>query len=226
MGELLVRGQAEGRLSPSHAVLQVMVQAREPSSQDAALARAAQACALVDEVVQRGRGGATPLVRTAETSSIRTAEDWEYGSGGHRRRVGWLAERGTRIECVPDADGLTALVRDLTHDDVRLSGPSWHVAPDAPGWDTLRSAAMADARQRAAAYAAGVAAQVGAVRWIAEPGLRREPGGQAPDFATAEMRVAAPTAAHGGEPSEPLPVRIAVEPVAVSITVEAAFDLG
>lgn len=225
MGELLVRGRAEGRLAPSHAVFDVTVQAREPSSQDAALTRAAQVCALVDDVVRRGRQGASPLVRAAETSSISTSEQWEYRSGAQRRRLGWIAERGTRIECAPDADGLTALVGELAHNDIRLSGPHWHVASDAPGWDELRTAAVVDASRRATSYAAGVGGQVGAVRWIAEPGLRREPGVAADEFAAAPMRSAG-LAMDSGDQPEPLPVRIAVEPVSIDITVEVAFDLA
>ena len=138
MAELLVRGRAEGRLEPSHATFDVTVEAREPASQQAALDRAAAACALVDDTIRRGREGADPLVRTAETSSIRTAENWEYGSGGQRRRLGWVAERRTRMECAPVAEGLTALVRELAHNDIRVSGPQWHAAAYAPGWDDLR----------------------------------------------------------------------------------------
>lgn len=223
MAELLVRGRAEGRLEPSHATFDVTVEAREPASQQAALDRAAVACALVDGTIRRGREGADPLVRAAETSSIRTAEHWEYGSGGQRRRLGWVAERRTRMECAPVAEGLTALVRELAHNDIRVSGPQWHVAAHAPGWDDLRTAAVIDARRRAIAYAAGVDAQVGAVRWIAEPGLRRD---GAPDgFTAPTLRSAALTMESADQP-EPLPVQIAVEPVAIDIIVEVAFDVA
>jgi uncharacterized protein YggE len=212
-------------LAPTHAVLDVTVQAREPASQQAAMARAATACALVDDVVRRHRQETDSLVRAAETSSIRTAEQWEYGSGGQRRRVGWIAERSSRLECAPDADGLTALVGGLASNDIRLSGPRWHVAPDVAGWDDLRAAAVADARRRASAYAAGAGVRIGAVRWIAEPGLRREPGAAGDAFGSAPARAAGLAMEHGGEP-EPLPVRIAVEPVAVDVTVEVSFDLA
>jgi uncharacterized protein len=223
MAELLVRGRAEGRLAPSHATFDITVEAREPSSQQAALDRAAAACALVDDAVRRGREGTDPLIRRAETSSIRTAEHWDYGAGGQRRRLGWLAERRTRIECAPVAEDLTALVGQLAHNDIRVSGPQWHVAPHAPGWDELRTAAVIDARRRAVAYAAGIDAQVGAVRWIAEPGMRRD---GAPDgFPATPLRSAA-LAMESGDQPEPLPVQIAVEPVAIEITVEAAFDLA
>jgi hypothetical protein len=224
MGELLVRGRAEGRLAPTHAVLDVTVRAREPASQEAALARAAVTCGLVDGVVARARQGATPLVQTAEVSSVRTTEQWEYGSGGQRRRLGWSAERRSLLECAPDAEGLTALIADLAHNDIHLFGPQWRVAPDVAGWDELRTAAVIDARRRAEAYAAGVGARVGAIRWIAEPGLRRDPTATE-HLASAPLRSAG-LAMDSGDQSEPLAVRIAVEPVAVDITVEAAFDLA
>jgi len=226
MGDLLVHGRAEGRLPPSHAVLDLTVEAREPSSQEAALDRAAVACTVVDEAVQQRRQGTDPLICSAETSSIRTAEYWEYGSDGQRRRLGWTAERATRIECAPDADGLTALVGALIHDDIRLSGPHWHVAPDAAGWDALRTAAVVDARRRATAYAAGVDRTVGAVMWIAEPGLRKEPPGSALEAFPAQAMSTVGRARDSGDQTERLAVRIAVEPVAVEITVEVGFDLA
>jgi uncharacterized protein YggE len=222
MGELLVRGRAEARLRPTQAVLEIGAMGRDPSSQAAALARAAEVCAVVDAAVERGRQGPDALIRSAETSSIRTAEEWEHGQQGQRRRVGWTAERGTRVECAPDAAGLTTLVSALAHDGIRLSGPRWNVAADAPGWDALRTAAVVDARRRADAYAARVEGHVGAVRWIAEPGLRRDPDAVTADFREAR---AAGFALGDQEPGEPLAVRIAVEPVAVDVTVEVAFDL-
>jgi uncharacterized protein YggE len=226
MGDLLVRGRAEGRIPPSHAVLDISVEAREPSSQEAALRRAAAACALVDEAVEHGRRGPDPLIRAAETSSIRTAEYWEYGPDGQRRRLGWTAERGTRIECAPDADRLTTLVGALVHDDIHLSGPHWRVAPDAAGWDALRTAAVVDAMRRATAYAAGVDRKVGAVMWIAEPGLRKTPPGGAMEALPAQPMSAVARASDTGAQAEPLVVRIAVEPVPVDITVEVGFDLA
>ena len=226
MGELLVHGRAEGRIPPSHAVLDVIVEAREPSSQQAALDRTAAACAVVDDAVEQGRVGADPLIRAAETSSIRTAEYWEYGPDGQRRRLGWTAERGTRIECAPDAGGLTALVGALSHDDIRLSGPHWRVAPDAAGWDALRTAAVVDARRRATAYAAGVDRKVGAVQWIAEPGLRRQPPGGPVEAFPAQAMTTVARARDSGAQDESLAVRIAVEPVVVDVTVEVGFDLA
>lgn len=223
MGELLVRGVAEGRLPPTHAVLDVRVATRDAGSQDAAIQRAAAVCAVVDGALAEAQRGETPLVRVAETSSIRTGEVIEHTADGHRRRVGWRAERGTRVECVPDADGLTALVQALVADDIRLSGPRWHVAPDAPQWDALRTAAVADAIRRAKAYAQGVDGEIGAVRWIAEPGLRTTSDDARP---RATMTLARAEATGDHDAGDQLAMRVAVEPVAVEVTVEVALDLA
>src|SRR5690606_752855 len=168
-GEILVRGRAEAQLPPSHAVLGVTVHVRDPASQEAAVARAAERCELVDAAIRARRAGDDPLVRVARTSSVRTGEEWDYGQGRQRRRVGWTATRSTELECAPDAEGLTDLVGALVADGVAVRGPHWHVAADAAGWDLVRTAAVADARRRAEAYAHGVGARAGLVRWIAEP---------------------------------------------------------
>lgn len=225
MGELLVHGRAEGRLLPTSAVLDVAVHVRDAASQQAAVDRTAQVCETVDRAVAEARRGDDPLVRVAETSSIRATEVTEHASGGQRRRVGWLAERGTRLECAPDAEGLTELVGALVHDDVRVSGPQWHLAPDVGQWDALRSAAVADAVRRATAYARGVDAAVGAVRWIAEPGLRARPdrARSLVDGTARRMSASFDEDDHG---SERRPVSIAVEPVAVEVAVEVALDLA
>ena len=222
MAELLVRGHAEARLPPTHALLEIVAMARAPSSQEDALARAAEICAVVDAAVGRARQDPDRLVRTAETFSVRTSEEWQHGPQGQRHRVGWVAQRGTRVECEPDADGLTTLVSSLAHDGIHLSGPQWQVAAAAPGWDDLRTAAVTDARRRAAAYADGVDGRVGAVRWIAEPGLRRAPDAGPVAYQEMAARTAAFDSGGGGEP---VAVRVAVEPVAVAVTVEIGFDL-
>jgi hypothetical protein len=50
MGELLVHGHAEGRLPPTHAVLDVVVRARDVESQEAAMRLAAVAVDVTVEV--------------------------------------------------------------------------------------------------------------------------------------------------------------------------------
>lgn len=227
MDPLLVRGRAEARLPASYGVLDVTVHVRHPESQDAAVRRTAELCALVDATVTTYAESAEPLVRTARTSSIRISDTWEYDQSGRRRRIGWTATRSTELECAPDGDGLTGLVDDLVSDGIRIRGPRWHVTAAAPGWDAARSAAVADARRRAEAYADGAGHQIGGIRWIAEPGLRL-PSAGVPEVESfpVSARSAAFAMENAAEETEPLQVRIAVEPVVVEVIVEAAFDLA
>lgn len=223
MGELLVRGHAEAWVQPGRAVLDVTATARDPRTQRGAVEQLAGLCERVDEAVEERRDGRGGVVRRVVVSSITTAEDVEYGPGGQRRRVGFSAVRTTRIECVADADGLTDLVGALVQDDVQVRGPRWKVDDDDPAWLGVRTAAVADARRRAEAYALAVDGQVGAVGWIAEPGVRDggEPPG--PPHGGAAIRLASAPAGDDGDGTRT--VRVAVEPVRVAVDVEAAFDL-
>jgi hypothetical protein len=63
---------------------------------------------------------------------------------------------------------------------------------------------------------------VGAVRWIAEPGLRGGNDDVASRPYAAAVRLASADAHEAGEARA---VRIAVEPVQVTVVVEMAFDL-
>jgi uncharacterized protein YggE len=53
----------------------------------------------------------------------------------------------------------------------RISGPSWRIAPDNPGWAEARRRAALDARQKAEEYVEALGARLGSVIEIAEPGI-------------------------------------------------------
>jgi uncharacterized protein YggE len=223
MGELHVRGHADAWLQPGRAVMDVHVTASDPRSQQAAVDNLAELCAVVDEVVDERRDGPRALIRRVVVSSVTTTEDVEYGPGGQRHRTGFSATRTSVLDCRADADGLTGLVAALARDGVQVRGPSWHVDDDDPAWVGVRTAAVTDARRRAEAYAMAVDGHVGAVRSIAEPGLR----GSDPDAVARPHAAAVRVASAGGhEAGEARAVRIAVEPVQVTVAVEVAFDLG
>lgn len=57
----------------------------------------------------------------------------------------------------------------------RRSGRFWQLDPDNPVYTEARRLAAEDARRRADAYASALGLGIGAVEWLAEPGLRREP---------------------------------------------------
>ncbi len=220
MTEILVRGQLEARVAPTEARIDVMAIGRDAKSQDGAMGLVAERCGLIDSVIGGNRKGRKPLIRTAETASISTSSEWETDRAGQRRRRGYVARRTTRLVCAADSDGLTALITALSHDGIELRGPNWQVGPEVSEWDGLRTEAVADAKRRADAYAAGVGATVGGVRWIAEPGLRAHGGGGMPSRAS---RTAMSMAEEGGE--APRVMTVSVEPVVVTVIVEAAFDL-
>lgn len=221
MGVLRVRGRAEAWLQPGRAELDVKVSASDPQHQQAALDNLAELCAVVDEVIDQRRAGPLAPVRRVVVSSITTTEDVEYEAGGHRRRAGFSATRTSVLDCRADADGLTGLVGALARDGVQVHGPRWHVDADDPAWVDVRTAAVADARGRAEAYATAVDGHVGAVRLIAEPGLR----GRDADAAGWPQTAAVRLASADGHEGDVRIVRIAVEPIQVTVAVEVAFDL-
>ncbi|MEE8602690.1 SIMPL domain-containing protein [Euzebya tangerina] len=221
MAEIIVRGHAEAQLPPTEAGVSVIVHARAPKQSDA-VRRCAEQSDVVDRIVADER---EEVVRQAVTTSLRTTAEYEFPRSGGRRLVGYSATRQTTLACAPEADGLTRLFSALAGlDDVRVSGPDWRIQPDAPGWDDVRAAAAADCRRRAAAYAAGLGVEVGRVVWIAEPGLRLAEGPErAPE---AFMSASRAGTVSGGEEEPPTAIRITPEPITISVTVEAQFDLA
>lgn len=220
MSEVLVRGRVEGHLTPDVAVLTVTVLGRDPAGAEAAVAVAAGVAERVDAVLGRARAGEDPLVRRVRVSSVRTSEMWEHPQG-RAHRSGFQAVRRSEVECRPDGPGLTTLVADLSAAGAQLAGPAWQVLPDNPGWQDLRSGAVADARARAEVYAAAAGTRVGGPRWLAEPGLR----GSAGTGARVESVQRMAAAFGGGGEADPVALRIVVEDVPVVVEVEAAFDL-
>jgi uncharacterized protein YggE len=53
--------------------------------------------------------------------------------------------------------------------DARIAGPSWRVSQKHPAWLEAASQAAANARTKAAAYAAGVDARLGPLLKLSEP---------------------------------------------------------
>jgi hypothetical protein len=222
MGELLVRGVAEDAIPPDTATVTVTVVGRHPGAQAEALGRAAVLAAAVDGELEDRRQGESALVRRLAVSSIRVHEEYDH-TGGRRTRTGYAAARTSEVECRADGSALTDLIAALGRDGVRISGPRWHVDPASDGWLPLRIAAVADARRRAEAYATALGAELGPVRWLAEPGLRQGLGGHL-EGTSGTPRFARAMAA--AEAEEPVTLRVTAESVPVSVTVEVAFDLA
>ncbi|MGF1653945.1 MAG: SIMPL domain-containing protein [Actinomycetales bacterium] len=219
MTEVVVRGRAEGHLTPDAAALSLTVVGRDPRSPDGALAAAAAVAERVDAVLDRHRDGGHALVRRVRVSSVRVSEVWEHPQG-RAHRAGFQASRRSGVECRADGPGLTDLVAALTAAGAQLAGPDWQVDAAHPGWDALRAEAVADARRRAATYAAAAGLRLGSVLWIAEPGLR------GPDAAGPRVEGFHTVAARAGlAEGEPVAVRIAVEDVPAESEIDLALAL-
>lgn len=220
MSEVMVRGRVEGHVTPDAAVLSVTVLGRDPATAEAALGAAAAVGDRVDAVLGDRRVGPDPLVRHVRMSSLRTSEIWDHQQG-RRHRTGYQAERRSEVECRPDGQGLTGLVAALVAAGAQVAGPAWQVSEGNTGWLDLRSRAVADARSRAEVYATAADRRIGAVRWLAEPGMR----GTGTSGARLEMAQRMSAAGSVGE-GEPVAMRIVVEDVPVVVEIEAAFDLA
>jgi uncharacterized protein YggE len=69
-----------------------------------------------------------------------------------------------------DADLIGRLmVRASDELDARIAGPSWSISPSNPIWLEAATQAAKSARAKAAAYAAGVDARLGALIALSEP---------------------------------------------------------
>ena len=94
-----------------------------------------------------------------------------------------------------------------------------------PAYDVARRAAATDARHRAQSYAQALDLTLGAVAWVAEPGMRTAPvrvspiaGDGAPGQPVTRLAAATTFAAEPAEPTEDL--------TPSEMTVEVAVEVG
>lgn len=212
--EILVRGHAEVRVRPDRALLWVRVEADGESRQEV-FAAATRGAADLDAVMDRY--AAVIERRNTIGVMLRPRVRWDMGQS---LRTGWIASRTSRVD-VSDLAAVGPLVTDLSAagaTDIR--GPEWEVAATNPAHETARAEAARDARHRASAYAEAQGLRLGALRWLAEPGLRgaRPPGGDHP------MPLGARSAALSGAPG-PQPMTIDADAVSVESSVEACFEV-
>jgi len=210
--EVRVRGQAEVRCLPDRAVLRLGVEA-EAESQADAFALAARQAAAADAVLDRFAAAIDR--RLTAGVLVRPKTRWRKGE---TVRTGWVAARTTVLE-VTDLAKLGQLVSELPAAGVSsIDGPHWEVDSTNPAHEQARRAAASDGQRRAHAYADALGLHVGALRWLAEPGLRGDGGpvaGQMPRLARAYAAAAAP--------EEPMDIN--PEEVTIQATVEACFEL-
>jgi uncharacterized protein len=215
-GEIAVRGEARREVEPERALVSLGVSGTGATA-SAALDDIAPRTAALDALLDLHHDGIANRV----TASLVVGEVYEHDSRtGRRRLTGYQARRETSV-VVTDLDGLGGLLRDaVDRAGARVSGPWWEVPPGHPVYTEVRTAAAADARERAEAYAAGLGVTVAGVEWVRDPAVGGGDGG-GPRGAVRSMAMSAGAEA----PAEALPVEVRAERVVVTAAVEVGFRL-
>jgi uncharacterized protein YggE len=106
------------------------------------------------------------------TTGVTVAEDFDHTSAG-RRSLGHRAAASLSVR-LTNTDLIGRLLARASDElDARIAGPTWRVSPTNPAWLAVATQAAENARAKAAAYAAGVDAQLGALLELSEPGHDR-----------------------------------------------------
>jgi uncharacterized protein YggE len=163
--EVVVRGAGEVRTLPDRATVRVTVDG-DGSSQSEAYDAAARIAGDVDAVL----AGHADLIERVVTTALLVQPRTRWHSG-ESVRTGWRAGRTSTVD-VHGLDRLGNLLAALAGAGAAIDGPTWGVAADNAAHDEARRSAAADARRRAEAYATALGVTLGAVAWVAEPGLR------------------------------------------------------
>jgi uncharacterized protein len=211
--EIVVRGTGEARALPDQASLRVEVTADHKTQEEAHDARTKLA-ASVDEVLSRH---ADAIARTTIASLlVQPRTRWHRGED---IRSGWRASRTSFVDVVT-LDALGEIMAGLVDAGAAVQGPQWSMAPTNPAYDQARAAAAEDARRRAQSYATALGLSVGPVAWVAEPGLRRDPGSPVPLEAGVVPMAAAVVPAGDTEPERVNPAELTVR-----MDVEVGFTI-
>jgi uncharacterized protein YggE len=216
--EIVVRGTGEARALPDLASLRVEVTADHKTRDEAYEARAKLA-AKVDVVFADHRNA---IGRTTVASLwVQPRTRWHRGED---IRTGWRASRTSFVEVVV-LDALGEIMSDIVEAGGAVQGPQWSMAHTNPAYDVARRAAATDARHRAQSYAQALDLTLGAVAWVAEPGMRTAPvrvspiaGDGAPGQPVTRLAAATTFAAEPAEPTEDL--------TPSEMTVEVAVEVG
>lgn len=160
---MTVVGEAELRTEPDEAFVWIMLSAVDqspgPALEDVAKRSEALAAMLNDLGIAR---------ELRSTTGVTVTEEVEHTSRG-RRSLGHRAIASLSVR-LTDTDVIGRVVMRATGElDARIAGPRWRVSPSNPVWLEVATRASANARAKAAAYAAGVDARLGRLITLAEP---------------------------------------------------------
>jgi uncharacterized protein len=210
--EIVVRGTGDARALPDQASLRVEVTA-DHKTQDEAYDARTKLAEGVDEVLRRH---ADAIARTTIASlMVQPRTRWHRGED---IRTGWRASRTSFVDVVV-LDALGEIMAGLVDAGAAVEGPQWSMAPTNAAYDQARAAAAEDARRRAQSYATALGLSVGPVAWVAEPGLRREPGPPVP-LQAGGAHMAATLVAGEAEPERVTPAEMTVR-----VDVEVGFTI-
>jgi uncharacterized protein len=158
-----VVGQAALRTEPDEAFVWITLSAVDeaPGPALADVAKRSEALgALLDEL------GIARRVRS--TTGITVAEEFDHTSRGRRslghRAIASLSVRLTNMDVIG-----RVVMRASSELEARIAGPAWRVSPSNPAWLEVATDAAANAKAKAAAYAAGVDARLGRLMALSEP---------------------------------------------------------
>lgn len=209
--EIRVRGEAEVRCLPDRAVLTIEVEA-EAESQSHAYALASQSAAAVDAVLDRFDQAVDR--RMTAGVIVRPKTRWRKGEAV---RTGWIAKRASVVD-VTDFARLGEMVAELPSAGASaLHGPVWEVDPSNPVHEQARRDAALDTQRRAGTYASALGLRLGALKWMAEQGLRADD--PSPTFAATGARTF-----NTMEASEEL-MEITPDQITIHATIDACFEL-
>ena len=158
-----VRGEAAIRTEPDEAFVWITLAATErtPGPALADVAKRSEALAtLLDDLAI--------AATDRSTAGITVREEFDHTKDG-RRSLGHYAASSVSVR-VSDTELIgTLIMRSSSELDARIAGPSWRVSASNTAWLEAASAASRNARDKAAAYAAGLGLRLGPLRSLAEP---------------------------------------------------------
>ncbi len=158
-----VTGEAAIRTEPDEAIVWVTLSTTKasPGPALADVAQRSDALAQILDELAIGR-------ENRSTTGVTVSEEFDHTTDG-RRSLGHRALASLSVR-VADTDTIGRLIMRATDElDARIAGPSWSISTDNPAWLEVATQAAARAKAKAAAYAAGVDARLGALIALSEP---------------------------------------------------------
>jgi uncharacterized protein len=157
-----VVGQAAIATEPDEAFVWITLSAIEelPGPALTDVAGRSQALAVILDELQISR-------ERRSTTGITVNEEFDH-SGRVRRSLGYRATMSNSV-CLSDSDLIGRLLMRTSEElDAQVAGPTWRVSSTNPAWLLVATKAAANARAKAAAYATGVDASLGALIALSE----------------------------------------------------------